>query len=357
MDKEKLKSKLTEFKEIEKKLSDTNVINNQKLYRELSQKYSEMKPLIENIRILFKYDKEIEENKEIIESTEDKEIKQMAEEEINTMEEKRKELLEKIKIQLIPPDPDDNKDIIFEIRQGTGGEEAALFVADLYRMYKKYAENKGYKIEIMDFHNTELGGFKEIIFAIKGNNAYKLFKYESGTHRVQRVPETESSGRIHTSAVTVAVLPEVEDVEVEINEKDLKIDVFHSSGAGGQNVNKVATAIRITHLPTKTVVTCQDERSQHKNREKAMRILKARLYEKKMKELQSKVSSDRKSQVGTGDRSAKIRTYNFPERRVTDHRINLTLYKLETILNGDLDLIIQSLIEEDQKKKSEDNLN
>lgn len=356
MDTAQLKQKLDEFYDIEKKLLIPSAADDQKTYKELSKKYYEMKPLAENITRYLELESEIQENNEILKTSKDQELRKMAEEESITHNEELHELDSRIRIMLIPKDPNDEKDIIFEIRAGTGGEEAALFVADLFRMYKRFAELRKFTVEQLDFHPTELGGFKEVIFGVKGENAYGYFKHESGVHRVQRVPETESGGRIHTSAVTVAVLPEVEDVDVDISEKDLKIDIFHSSGAGGQNVNKVATAVRITHLPTNTVVTCQDERSQHKNREKAFRILKARLYEQRLKEQQKTLSQNRKSQVGTGDRSERIRTYNFPERRVTDHRINMTLYKLESILNGELEQIIEPLIEEENRRLLESTL-
>jgi len=349
--KEALELKLKEYKELEKMLSDNQIISNNKKYKEISKKYSEMGSLVQKTNDYFKILDQLMENQELLKSEKDQEIREMINEEIKNINARLITIEEELKILLLPKDQDDEKNIIFEIRAGTGGEEAALFSADLYRMYKRYAESKGFVFELIDFHPTELGGYKEIIFALKGKDAYKTFKFESGVHRVQRIPETEANGRIHTSAVTVAVLPEVEDVELEINEKDLRIDIFHSSGAGGQNVNKVATAVRITHLPTNLVVVCQDERSQHKNREKAMRILKARLYEKIMKEQQEKIASDRKNLVGSGDRSERIRTYNFPERRVTDHRINLTVYRLEEILDGNLDILIEPLKEEDIKLK------
>lgn len=349
--KEALEIKLKEYKEMENMLSDPLIVSDNKKYKEISKKYSEMGALVQKTNEYYKTLEHLEENLQLLRQEKDIEMKELINQEIKEINEKINKLEEELKVLLLPKDPEDEKNIIFEIRAGTGGEEAALFVADLYRMYKRYAESKGYIFEHIDFHPTELGGYKEMIFALKGKNAYGNFKFESGVHRVQRIPETEANGRIHTSAVTVAVLPEVEDVELEINEKDLRIDIFHSSGAGGQNVNKVATAVRITHLPTNTVVVCQDERSQHKNREKAMRILKARLYEKIMKEQQEKISKNRKNLVGTGDRSERIRTYNFPERRVTDHRINLTLYRLEEIIDGNLDLLIQPLKEEDMRIK------
>lgn len=349
--KEALEMKLKEYKDMEIMLSDPKVISDNKKYKEISKKYSEMGTIVQKTKEYFKILEQLKENTQLLKQEKDVEMKEMITQEIKEINDKIVKMEEELKILLLPKDPEDEKNIIFEIRAGTGGEESALFVADLFRMYKRYAESKGYLFEQIDFHPTELGGYKEIIFALKGKNAYGNFKFESGVHRVQRIPATESNGRIHTSAVTVAVLPEVEDVELEINEKDLRVDIFHSSGAGGQNVNKVATAVRITHLPTNTVVVCQDERSQYKNREKAMRILKARLYEKFILEQQEKISKNRKNLVGTGDRSERIRTYNFPERRVTDHRINLTLYRLEEILDGNLDLIIQPLKDEDIRMK------
>ncbi|MGE3063285.1 MAG: peptide chain release factor 1 [bacterium] len=351
MKNELLNLKLDEYMQMEQLLSDPKTANDTKRYKEISKKYSDMGLLIEKIRSVLGVRKNIEENSELMKTEKDPELKNLFFEETKQLKLLEETLISEINVLLIPKDPNDDKNVIFEIRAGTGGEEAALFAAVLYRMYKKYAETKGYAVESIDFHPTELGGFKEMIFGIKGKNSYGLFKFESGVHRVQRVPSTENSGRIHTSAVTVAVLPEVEDVELDIAEKDFKVDIFHASGAGGQNVNKVATAVRITHLPTNTVVVCQDERSQHKNREKAMRIMKARLYEQKVKEQQAEISKSRKDLVGTGDRSERIRTYNYPERRVTDHRINLTLYKLEAIVDGDLDDIIIPLRDEDNKRK------
>lgn len=351
MKNELLNLKLDEYMQMEQMLADPKTANDTKKYKEISKKYSDMSLLIEKIRKVFSVRNTIEENSELMKTEKDSEMKNLFFEENKQMKLLEETLISEINVLLIPKDPNDDRNVIFEIRAGTGGEEAALFVAVLYRMYKKYAETKGFGVESIDFHPTELGGFKEMIFGIKGKNAYGTFKFESGVHRVQRVPSTENSGRIHTSAVTVAVLPEVEDVELDISERDLKIDIFHASGAGGQNVNKVATAVRITHLPTNTVVVCQDERSQHKNREKAMRILKARLYEAKVKEQQAEISKNRKDLVGTGDRSERIRTYNYPERRVTDHRINLTLYKLEAIVDGELEDIIIPLRDEDNKRK------
>ncbi|MDY6787500.1 MAG: peptide chain release factor 1 [candidate division WOR-3 bacterium] len=350
---EKLKEKIERFREIEKQLTDPEVINNNELYRNLSMEYAELKDTVVLIEKLLDIDRQLEENKGIVESTDDSELKEMAKEDIRQLKKEAHELEEKIKILLIPSDPNDRRDIIFEIRAGTGGDEAALFASDLFRMYKRYAESKNLSVELMDSHSTGLGGFRDITFSVKGKNSYRYFKFESGAHRVQRVPETESGGRIHTSAVTVAVLPEAENVEVELNDNDMKIDTFHASGAGGQNVNNVATAVRITHKPSDIVVSCQDERSQHKNKEKAKRILKARLYDMQMQKQQQEISRNRKSQVGSGDRSERIRTYNFPEGRVTDHRINLTIYRLDEILDGSLDMIIEELRKEEKKEKLE----
>lgn len=342
--------KIREYEELEKQMLLPETVSDTRKYKEMTKKYASMGPLIEKIKQYLRLLESVKENNEILATEKDPDMRTMVQEDIKKSRTAAETMENEIKILMIPPDPNEDKNILVEIRAGTGGEEAALFVADLHRMYKKYAESKGLSYEAMDFHPTELGGFKEIIFSIKGKSAYGFFKYEMGVHRVQRVPQTEASGRIHTSAVTVAVLPEAEDVDVDIDEKDLRIDIFHSSGAGGQNVNKVATAVRITHLPTNTVVVCQDERSQHKNKEKAFRILKARLYEKKLREHNEQISSARKTQVGSGDRSERIRTFNFPERRVTDHRINLTLYRLEAILDGELDMLVEPLKEAEHKE-------
>jgi peptide chain release factor 1 len=293
----------------------------------------------------------IDGNKEIVESSSDKEFVELAETELKELVQKKDEMEEEIKILLIPKDPNDDKNVIMEIRAGTGGEEAALFAGDLFRMYSRYAEVRGWKIELIDINETGLGGIKEVVLAVAGEKVFSDLKYESGVHRVQRVPETEGSGRVHTSAATVAVLPEAEDVQVEINPNDLKIDVYRSGGAGGQNVNKVETAIRITHLPTGLVVQCQDERSQLKNRQKAMKVLRARLYDIKIKKQADEISAKRKNMVGSGDRSDKIRTYNFPQNRVTDHRIGLTLYNLSNIIEGDLNELIEQLKLADRTEK------
>ena len=278
----------------------------------------------------------------------------MAQEELNELKIRRDELEAELHILLLPKDPNDDKNIIVEIRGGAGGDEAALFAGDLFRMFTKYAETQGWRCTIIDANEPELGGFKEVVFSIEGDSVYSKLKFESGVHRVQRVPDTESSGRIHTSTVTVAVLPEAEDIDIEINEKDLEIDTYRASGAGGQHINKTESAVRITHKPSGIVVACQDERSQLKNREKAMRVLRAKLQDKAEQEATSAMAADRKSQVGTGDRSERIRTYNYPQGRVTDHRINLTLYKLNAVLNGDMDELIQALITAEQAAKMQE---
>ena len=287
----------------------------------------------------------------MLEEETDKEMKEMLAEEISSLKEQEEELEKKIQILLLPKDPNDDKNVFVEIRGGAGGDEAALFAANLFRMYTRYAESQRWSVEMMSSNENDLGGFKEVVFMIKGNGAYSKLKYESGVHRVQRVPDTESSGRIHTSTATVAVLPEVDDVEIEINDKDLRIDVYRSSGNGGQCVNTTDSAVRITHIPTGTVVACQDEKSQLKNKEKAMKVLRARLYEVAEAERLAGIAEDRKSQVGTGDRSERIRTYNYPQGRVTDHRIGLTLYKLDTFMNGDIEEVINALITADQAEK------
>ena len=284
------------------------------------------------------------------------ELRELAQMELDEAKEKLETLSEQLKILLLPKDPNDDRNVIVEIRGGAGGEESALFSAVLYRMYTMYAEKRGYRVEVVNMNETELGGYKEISFMIEGDGAYSRFKYESGVHRVQRVPETESQGRVHTSTTTVAVLPEAEDVELEIDPKDLKIDTFRSSGAGGQHINKTSSAIRITHLPTGTVVECQDERSQYKNKDKALKVLKSRLLKEKQDKQASEIAADRKSQVGTGDRSERIRTYNYPQGRLTDHRIGLTLYKLEDILNGNLDEVIDALITADRAEKLKESM-
>ena len=347
--KEKLQPFVNRYEEINKLLASPEITNDIKKMTELSKEQSEIEPLVEKAREYFAVTEAIEENKSLIE---DEELGELAKEELRELESRKKALEEEIKLLLIPKDPNDEKDIYLEIRAGTGGEEAALFAADLFRTYVRYAERKGWKVEIVSSSESDTGGYKEIIARIKGQGVYSRLKYEAGTHRVQRVPETESQGRIHTSAVTVAIMPEVDDVDVQINPNDLKIDVYRSSGHGGQSVNTTDSAVRITHIPTGIVVAMQDEKSQHKNKEKALKILKARIYEKMMREQQEALAKDRKEQVGSGDRSERIRTYNYPQNRITDHRIGLTLYKLDEIMqSGDLDQIIEPLIAHYQAQK------
>jgi len=342
------------FEEINGKLSDPNVISDQKVYTALMRELKALTPVVEKYREYSRAKKGMEEAREILdESGGDRELKEMAQDELIENRERMEVCAGELKILLLPRDPNDDKNVIIEIRGGAGGDEAALFANSLHRMYSMYAEAKRWKTEILNANETGLGGFKEVSFLLVGDGAYSRLKFESGVHRVQRVPETESQGRVHTSTVTVAVLPEVEDVEVDINPADLQIDTFRAGGAGGQHVNKTESAIRITHMPTGLVVECQDERSQHKNKDKAMKILRSRLYEKMQQEQNDKIASERKSQVGTGDRSERIRTYNYSQGRMTDHRIGLTLYKLEQILNGDLDEIFDALITEDQARKLE----
>ncbi len=341
---EKLDELVEKYNSLIEELSKPAVASDYKKYKEISTELSQIEPVVKKYKEYRKIVEQIEEDKKLIKESKDKELKELAEEEIKELQEKRKSLEEEIKKLLVRQDPNDKKNIIMEIRAGTGGEEAALFAGELFRMYQRYAEKKGWRTEILDSHYSDLKGIKEIVFSIKGNMVFSRLKYESGVHRVQRVPETETSGRIHTSTATVAVLPEAEDIDIKIDQKDLKIEAFAASGPGGQNVNRNYTAIRITHLPTGITVSIQDEKSQHKNKEKALRILRTRLYELERKKMEEKRASERRSQVGTGERSEKIRTYNFPQNRVTDHRISLTLYKINEILNGELDEIIDALI-------------
>ncbi len=310
-----------------------------------------LQPLVENFRKYLTEIDRIKEAEKILNESKDKELKDLADLQLTESKEQAESLKEKIEILLLPTDPNDEKNVIIEIRAGAGGEEAALFAASLYRMYSMYSDNLGYKTEVLNSNETGLGGIKELTMEVSGNGAYSRFKFESGVHRVQRVPETESGGRIHTSTVTVAVLPEAEEIDFHINMDDLQIDTYRASGAGGQHVNKTDSAIRITHIPTGTVVECQDERSQHKNKDRALKILRSRLYEAELAKQAAEIASERRSQVGTGDRSERIRTYNFPQGRVSDHRINLTLYKIEEILNGDLDELIDALSMADTAKK------
>ncbi len=349
---EKLQNAELKFEEINEKLMDPDVVNDNEQYKNLMKEYKTLSPLIEKYREYKKAKNDFEEAKEMLDAGGlDKDFKEIVQEEYETNRDKMENLTDEIRILLLPTDPNDDKNVIVEIRGGAGGEEAALFANSLFRMYSMYAETKGWKTEVLNLNDTELGGIKEISFSIEGEGAYSRLKFESGVHRVQRVPETESSGRIHTSTVTVAVLPEAEEVEFEINPADLQIDTYRSGGAGGQHVNKTESAIRITHLPTGVVVECQDERSQYKNKDKAMKLLRSRLYEAALREQNQKIASERKSQVGTGDRSERIRTYNFPQGRLTDHRIGLTLYRLEENLNGNLDELIDALVTADQAAK------
>ncbi len=331
------------FEELTEKLADPELVSNREKYAKIAREHAELSEIVETYRAYKRTLEEIEGNKELLEE-QDEELVKLAKEELKELTAKAEELEKKLMLLLLPKDPNDEKNILLEIRAGTGGEEAALFAADLFRMYSRYAERKGWEVEILDVNPTGLGGFKEIIALIKGKGAYSRLKYESGVHRVQRIPETESQGRIHTSAVTVAVLPEAEEVDIEIRPEDLRIETMRASGHGGQHVNKTESAVRITHIPTGIVVSCQNERSQHQNRARAMQILRARLYERKLREQEEKIQAERRSQVGTGDRSERIRTYNFPQNRVTDHRIGLTLYRLEQVMDGEIDDIIDSLI-------------
>jgi peptide chain release factor 1 len=331
------------FLEVEKRLSDPDIIQNREKYQKYTREHADLSKIVTVYRKYKKILMELDESMELLKDK-DPDIKEMARDEVEALTLERDNLEDDLKKLLLPKDPNDDKNVIIEIRAGTGGEEAALFVSDLFRMYNKYAEFKNWKVEVLSHHPTGIGGLKEIIAMLHGKGAYSFLKYESGIHRVQRVPETETQGRIHTSAVTVAVLPEAEDVEVHIDPGEIKVDVFRSTGPGGQSVNTTDSAVRITHLPTGLVVTCQDEKSQLKNKNKAMKVLRARIFDRVTSEQDEKRSQERKSQIGDGDRSGRIRTYNFPQGRVTDHRIGLTLYKLEYILQGEIDEIIEALI-------------
>ena len=347
---ERLNEAEKRYEDLSARLSEADVMSDQEEYRKLMREYKILSPIVEKLREYKKWANIQKEAEETLETESDPEIKALAEEELYLSRETCASLTEELKILLLPRDENDDRNVIVEIRGGAGGEEAALFCAVLYRMYNMYAATVGFKCELISASETELGGFKEVSFMISGEGAFSKFKYESGVHRVQRVPETEAQGRIHTSTVTVAVLPEAEDVEVEINPADLEIEAHRASGAGGQHVNKTDSAIRIIHKPTGIIVECQDERSQHKNREKAMKVLRSKLYEMKKSEQEESLATARKSQVGTGDRSERIRTYNYPQGRVTDHRIGLTLYNLENILNGTLDGIIDALTSAERAK-------
>lgn len=345
---DKLEALEKKYNEIQEQMSSQEVLNNYERLRTLNEELKKIAPVVEKYRLYKSIQNQIKQNEELLK---DSELRELAKEEIKELEIKSSQLMDELKFMLLPKDPLDEKDIILEIRAGTGGEEAALFAQDLFRMYTRYAENNNFKVEILEKSLSDTGGIKEIIANVRGKGVYSKFKFESGTHRVQRVPITESQGRIHTSAATVAVLPEADDVEVNINPDDLRIDVYRSSGSGGQHVNTTDSAVRITHIPTGIVVTCQDEKSQYKNKDKAMKILYARLSDFYRSQQESQIAQARKAQVGSGDRSERIRTYNFPQGRVTDHRINLTLYKLDQILEGELDELINALLIADQTKK------
>ena len=330
------------YEQLESLLRDPQILNKQREYSRVAKERAELEEIVTCYREWRKVEREIQENRELLNEN-DEAIRELAKEEVSVLRERKEEIESRIKILILPKDPNDSKNVILEIRAGTGGEEAALFAASLFRMYSRYAESRGWRVEVMNSNPTGLGGLKEIIVLIEGKGAYSRLKFESGVHRVQRVPVTEGSGRIHTSAVTVAVLPEADEVEVEIDPKELRIDVFRSSGPGGQSVNTTDSAVRVTHIPTGLVVSCQDEKSQHKNRAKALKVLRARLLEKREEERRSKIAATRKLMVGSGDRSERIRTYNFPQGRVTDHRINFTLYKLERMMEGELNELLDAL--------------
>ncbi|MCS7241861.1 MAG: peptide chain release factor 1 [Candidatus Caldatribacterium sp.] len=347
---EKVKAIVAQYRELTEKMAHPEVIQDLSRYRSYAQTVAEIEPIVEKYEEYERVERELEEDRVLLRNERDPELRELLEEEIAHLRERHAQLEEELKLMLLPKDPRDEKNTLVEIRAGTGGDEAALFVADLFRMYTRFAERHGFRVEVMDASPTELGGFKEIIFAVEGKGAYSKFKFESGVHRVQRVPVTEASGRIHTSTATVAVLPEADEVEVVIRPEDIRVEIFRASGPGGQHVNTTDSAVRITHLPTGIVVTCQDERSQHKNKAKALRILRARLLELEQRAQKEAIDRERRAQIGTGERSERIRTYNFPQNRVTDHRINLTLYRLESVLDGDLDEIIEALAAEERAK-------
>ncbi|WP_455047251.1 peptide chain release factor 1 [Mogibacterium diversum] len=351
---DKLDFILEKYEELSKKVSDPDVIAKQKEWQKLMKEMSDLEPIVKEYTAYKKAKEDLEEAKEILDMEDDEELREMAREELKANEVAIEEYTENLKILLLPKDPNDDKNVILEIRAGTGGDEAALFGSDLLRMYLRYAERMRWKTELIESNETEIGGVKEVVMLVKGKGAYSRLKYESGVHRVQRVPETESGGRVHTSAASVAVMPEVDDVEVNLDPNDVRVDVYRASGNGGQCVNTTDSAVRLTHMPTGLVVTCQDEKSQIKNKEKAFKVLKSRLFDLMQQEQNDKIAAERKSQIGSGDRSERIRTYNFPQSRITDHRINLTLYKLDSFLDGDLDEVIDALITEDQAEKMRD---
>ena len=340
---DKLKSVEKRYDDLNQLLSDPKIISQQSEFQKYAREQSELSPIVHKFQSWQKIDRQLEENKQILNEEQDPELVEMAREDVAELESQKQETVEALKLLLLPKDPRDERNVIVEIRAGTGGEEAALFSNDLFRMYSRYAEEKKWQVDILSSNLTGKGGFKEVIFNISGKGVYSKLKYEGGTHRVQRVPDTESQGRIHTSAVTVAVMPEVEDVDIKISPADVKVDVYRSSGPGGQSVNTTDSAVRLTYIPTGMIVTCQDEKSQHKNREKAMKVLRARLYDEEQRKQQESMANDRKQQVGSGDRSERIRTYNFPQERVTDHRIGLTLHKLSFMMEGDLNELLEAL--------------
>lgn len=348
---DKLKSLEERYEELNRLIGDPEVIADRERWQQYVRSHAELEEIVTVYRRYKKVAQEASEARELLGEKLDADFRELVEEEFKELKDRQEELERELKILLLPRDPNDEKNVIMEIRAGTGGEEAALFAADLFRMYLRYAESKGWRCEIMDASPTDLGGFKEVVFLVEGKGAYSRLKFESGVHRVQRIPTTESGGRIHTSAATVAVLPEADEVEVEIKPEELRVDVFCSTGPGGQSVNTTQSAVRITHLPTGIVVTCQDEKSQHKNKEKALRVLRARLKDRAEEEQRQKMDSMRRLQVGTGDRSERIRTYNFPQNRVTDHRIGFTTHRLEEVLLGDLDDIIEALLTTDQAER------
>lgn len=344
----------TKYKELEDRIMDPELINDLEEWQKVMKEHSDLEPVVSQYRSYSEIQQQLEESKEMLYEKLDEDMREMVKEEIKELEEAYEKAEEELRILLIPKDPNDHKNVIVEIRGGAGGDEAALFAGVLFRMYSRYAERNRWKVEIMNTNEIGIGGYKEVIFMIKGKGAYSRLKFESGVHRVQRVPETESSGRIHTSTATVAVLPEAEDVDIEIAASDVRVDVFRSSGNGGQSVNTTDSAVRLTHIPTGMVISCQDEKSQLKNKDKAMKILKSKLYDMMIMEQNEAIASERKGQVGTGDRSERIRTYNFPQGRVTDHRINLTVHRMSAFIDGDLDEMIDGLITTDQAEKLQD---
>jgi peptide chain release factor 1 len=349
---EKLKQFEKRYSEVSAEMGKPEVVSNRELYSQLAKEFADLEPLIKKAQQYKNVLEQLTDTRGILEDEEDEELKELAREEVTQLEETIERLEDEIRLLLIPPDPNDEKDVVMEIRAGTGGDEAGIFAGDLYRMYQKYCESQGWKSEILDANYAERGGFKEIIVSVSGKQVYGRLKYESGVHRVQRVPETETQGRIHTSAASIVVLPEAEDVEINIDPNDLRIDVFRASGHGGQHVNTTDSAVRIVHIPTGTMATCQDEKSQHKNKAKAMKVLKARLYDLEIRKQQEKITNQRRSMIRSGDRSEKIRTYNYPQGRVTDHRIQLTLYRLAEIMEGNLDALINPLQIADYEEKT-----